>query len=150
MGADKKQIMKTKIKWRLANRPTPNELTDLVTSGILTKDEAREILISHETDEDRDKASLQDEIKFLRQLVQRLSEGKSQIVETIRYIEKPYYTKPWYQPYVYYCSSGSTGTTATAGYLDTSVITTANSVLDGSSTLTLSVDNNDFTDVKTF
>ena len=38
--------MTTKIKWRLANRPTPMELIDLTNAGLLTKEQAKEILFS--------------------------------------------------------------------------------------------------------
>lgn len=142
---------KTKIKWRLGRLPEPNEVAQLVTEGILSKDEAREILISHETDEDRDNTSLKGEIKFLRELVQKLSNNRrTEIVKQIEYIEKPYRRYDWWEPYKFYCTTGNgTGsltigagtTTATAGYLDTSatnaVYTTASS-------------QSDFTDIKTF
>lgn len=97
--------MTTKTKWRLKELPSPLEVADLVKSGILTKDEAREILISQETDEDRDKKSLQDEIKFLRELVSKLSVSRTEIVRQIEYIEKPYVSKPWYLQYQAYCTN---------------------------------------------
>lgn len=104
--------MTTKLNWRLSKLPTPSEVTDLVHSKIITQDEAREILFSLETEESRDIESLKSEIKFLRELVEKLSDGKmSKIVETIRIIEKPYYQQPWVQPYQTWCT-GSTGTTA--------------------------------------
>jgi len=65
--------MTTKLKWRLKELPETHEVAHLVKEGIMTKDEAREILFSQETEEDRTKKSLQDEIKFLRELVQKLS-----------------------------------------------------------------------------
>lgn len=100
--------MTKKIKWRLAERPTPSEISLLVEKELLTKDEAREILFSQETEEDRDKKSLESEIKFLRELVEKLSKNNnSTIVETIRYIEKPYYPQPWFQPYATWCSNTS-------------------------------------------
>lgn len=98
--------MTTKIKWRLANRPTPDEVGMLYAAGLLTKEEAREILISHETDEDRDKQSLQEEIKFLRSLVSSLS-ARSSIVEHIRTIQDPWHSKPWYVPYQAWCSTSA-------------------------------------------
>lgn len=101
--------MTTKIKWRLKERPTPDEVTELFKHGLLTKDEAREILFSLENDEDRTKESLQEEIKFLRELVQKLSSDRAQIVKTIEYVQVPYKKYDWYQPYQVYCSNGSGG-----------------------------------------
>lgn len=97
--------MTTKIKWRLANRPTPDEITLLFGQGLLTKEEAREILFSLETDEDRDKSGLQEEIKFLRELVKGMADNRSQIVTTIREVQKPYLQYPWWQQYQVYCNA---------------------------------------------
>lgn len=108
--------MTKKIKWRLGKLPSPDEVALLLDKGVLTKDEAREILFSLETDEDRDKASLQEEIKFLRELVQRLSNNnRTEIIRQIEYIEMPYRKYGWYQPYHIYCSSDNSSTTTT-GY----------------------------------
>ena len=98
--------MKTRNVWRLANRPTSEDVVKLLNSGIITKDEAKEILFNVEEEAERDKKSLESEIKFLRELVEKLSKGSpTQIIETIRYVEKPYIQYPWYQPYVIWCSS---------------------------------------------
>jgi hypothetical protein len=112
-----------KIIWRLKESPTTEKLSILVKEGILTKDEAREILFSSETEEDRDKKSLESEIKFLREIVEKLSNDKSRIVEVIREVQKPYYyTTPWYGPYQNWCY-GTTGTvnTLTGGATTTGV-----------------------------
>jgi len=91
---------KKKLVWRLGNLPTIEELRDLVVHDILTKDEAREILFTNEEVEDRDTKSLKEEIKFLRSLVEKLSNfTNTKIFETIKIVEKPYYEKPWYEPY---------------------------------------------------
>lgn len=97
--------MTTKLKWRLGKLPLPEEVTLLLKEGVLTKEEAREILFSLETEEDRDKKSLQEEIRFLRQLVQSMAQTSSKIVEHIKYVETPYRSYPWYQQYGVYCSS---------------------------------------------
>jgi hypothetical protein len=93
--------MKKTIKWRLAALPTPDELRNLVTDGIVSNDEAREILFSTETEDERDKASLEAEIKFLRKLVDKLSVNQTTTV--IREVERlrPTYTPfTWFQPYM--------------------------------------------------
>lgn len=98
----------TKIKWRLQHLPDPEEVKDLFTTGLLTKEEAREILFSLETEEERTKKSLQDEIKFLRSVIQKLS-TPSVIIQTIREVQKPYSGLPWYAPYQQYLVAGGGG-----------------------------------------
>ena len=112
--------MKTRNVWRLANRPTSEDVVKLLNSGIITKDEAKEILFNVEEEAERDKKSLESEIKFLRELVEKLSKGSpTQIIETIRYVEKPYIQYPWYQPYVVWCGNtniATGGNSATYAY----------------------------------
>lgn len=127
-----------KIVWRLKEQPTSGSLQGLVLNGILTKDEAREILFSSETEEDRDKKSLEFEIKFLRDLVERLSQGNNtRIVEVIKEIRVPYYQSPWYYPYQYWCGSNSGIATYT---------TSDSSQLQATNTSATS----NFSDIKTF
>ena len=93
-----------KLVWRLKEAPSPESLGNLVTQGLLSKEEAREILFNQEDQEDRDIKNLESEIKFLRELVEKLSKSKTEIVETIRYIEKPYYNRHWYALYDNWCN----------------------------------------------
>jgi hypothetical protein len=102
--------MTKKLVWRLKEQPTSENLRELVKDGILNKDEARQILFSSETEEGRDKESLKTEIKFLRELVEKLS-SQGKVVEIIREIEKPWRSYSWYEPYVVWC-----GSTSTSGY----------------------------------
>jgi len=97
--------MTKKLVWRLANLPNPSDVAKLVTDGIISQEEARDILFSSETKEDRDKKSLESEIQFLRDLVEKLSSDRSKVVEVIRTIEKPYYDYHWYRPYAVWCSN---------------------------------------------
>lgn len=140
------------LKWRLSKLPTPDEVRELVKDKIITQDEAREILFSQESDEERDKDSLKEEIKFLRELVNKMS-NRSTIVETIKYIEKPYIQWGWYQPYQVYCSgngiTGSVNTTAlninsaqSQYSLSNAVNTSVNYSYDG--------ETGDFTEISTF
>jgi len=108
--------MTKKISWRLGRLPDSNELVNLVLNKIITQDEAREILFSKEDIDERDKKSLESEIKFLRELVEQLSKNNTKtITETIRYIEKPYYHQTWYQPYNNWALCTSTNATAGVG-----------------------------------
>lgn len=91
------------LKWRLDSRPTVEELLQLVDKEIITKEEAKQILI---TESDRDTKSYQDEIKFLRELVEKLSNNQhSKIVEIIREVDRPYAKRPWWQPYDVWCAA---------------------------------------------
>ena len=107
---ENKTNMKTKMVWRFAKLPSVDELSMLIERSVITKDEARQILFSSETEEERDKQGLESEIKFLRDLVEKLSNDKAKVVEVIRTIERPYIQSPWYRPYATWCA----GTTYTA------------------------------------
>ena len=106
--------MTKKLVWRLGKLPSVEELQGLVKDKIITQDEAREILFSSEDEVDRDKKSLQSEIKFLRDLVESLS-NNSQTVEIIRKIEKPYTRWEWYRPYEVWSSNVCNLTTNNTG-----------------------------------
>lgn len=147
---------KTKTKWRLSNLPTPAEVSELFVAGLLTKDEAREILISLETEEDRTKKSLQEEIKFLRELVAKLTANRSVILESIRYIEKPYRQYEWYQPYYQYATTaGTTSLTYSSGSA-VNALNNLSSVSSGGGVSALAVQQSQqqgsasFTGIKTF
>ena len=99
--------MTKKLNWRLSKLPTPDEVRELVKDKIITQDEARGILFSSETEEERDKKSLESEIKFLRELVEKLSSSKTTIIETIREVQKPYHQYAWYKPYEVWCSASN-------------------------------------------
>ncbi len=106
--------MTKKLVWRLGKLPSPDEVRELVKDKIITQEEARDILFSDKEDTERDTKSLEEEIKFLRTLVEKLSVGSTKIVEVIKEVYRPYYTQPWYQPYGYWvtCQNiSSTGTT---------------------------------------
>lgn len=113
-------MKKETLKWRLTKLPTSEEVSKLVNDKIISKEEGREILFSTESEEERDEKSLKSEIKFLRDVIEKLSSNQTtRIVEVIKEVQKPYYRYDWYQPYMYYCTSGvSSGlitTNASAG-----------------------------------
>lgn len=122
--------MTKKLKWRLSSLPTPDELRELVKDKLITNEEAREIMFSLEDEKERDKKSLESEIKFLRELVEKLSKGRTSIVETIRYVEKPYYQYDWYKPYAVWCGSVSAYTTGTQDLTTTSGTATYTTALN--------------------
>jgi hypothetical protein len=102
--------MTTKLKWRLSKLPTPLEVTELLREKIISQEEAREILFNKDGDGERDDESLKEEIKFLRGLVDKLSNGRYTTV--YEYVYK-YPSTPWVQPYMTWCS----GYVGSASYL---------------------------------
>ena len=133
--------MTKKIIWRLKEQPSSESLRELVKDGILTKEEAREILFSQQEDTERDSESLKAEIKFLRELVEKLS-NRSQIIREVEIVKVPYYHSSWYQPYQVWCGGTSaTYTTGTTGMMN--LVTSV-----GSSSATGV--NTSFSDIKTF
>ena len=122
--------------WRLKEQPTSESLRELVKDNILTKDEAREILFSLEIKEERDVESFKSEIKFLRELVEKLSnQNNSKVVEIIREIDIPHWRKyPWWEPYW-------TWTTTYDGNTLSQASSNANYSFQGAT---------NFTDIKTF
>ena len=80
----------TSLIWRLSKLPTVEELRELVKDKIITQEEAKEVLFDEESfipEGDRGERSLQSEIKFLRELVEKLSKSKSEITTIIREVE---------------------------------------------------------------
>lgn len=127
---------KQKLVWRLGKLPTPDELRELVKDKIVTQEEAREILFNFETEEERDKKSLESEIKFLRELVEKLAKGRDRIIETIREVKVPYIYYRWYKPYEIWCENN-----------------VSNNVLCANATYTNSSESitvSNFSDIKTF
>ena len=99
--------MTKKINWRLKEQPTTESLQKLVSSGILTKDEAREILFNQINEQERDVESFKSEIKFLRELVDKLSQ-KSQTIQVIKEHYPQWKRFEWYQPYWGWCTLNET------------------------------------------
>ena len=140
---------KTKLKWRLSKLPEAHEVIALVANKLITQDEAKDILFSSETEEDRDEKSLKSEIKFLREMVDKLSSDKTRIVEVIKEVYKPYYTQPWYPYYTTWCSTQTGGNWYLDGASTTNTIGYSNAA--GSGTVTTSTANfSNFSDIKTF
>jgi hypothetical protein len=112
--------MTKKIIWRLGEKPSTKSLQELVSCGILNKEEAREILFNYEEADERSIESFKQEIKFLRELVEKLS-NRTQIVGVIKEVYKPYYNYQWYVPYYNYCG-GVTGITTCDGQSGTLIV----------------------------
>lgn len=136
---------KETLKWRLSKLPTSDEVLALIKDGVITKDEGKEILFTTEREEERDEASLKAEIKFLRELVENLaSKQTDRIIETIKYVEKPYNRYDWCKPYLVWCSSNNAVIT-TASSADTVYLSD-----NASATIADNTVNCAFTKIKTF
>lgn len=105
----------TRLVWRLNQLPDADEITNLLEKKVITHEEARQILFRTETEEDRDKKSLESEIKFLRELIEKLA-NRSQIITTVKEIIPSYGTYRWSEPYKFYCTDGTTYTTSGGTY----------------------------------
>jgi len=97
--------------WRLGKLPTVEEITTLIDKKVITQEEAREILFNKKVEETRDIRSLETEIKFLREIIEKLSQ-RERIVEVIKQIQPIYNTHPFYQPYQIWCGGIGTVTTS--------------------------------------
>lgn len=150
--------MTTKLKWRLTKLPTSEEVTNLVNDKIISKEEARDILFSQEEEGEVAEKDLKSEIKFLRELVDKLSSSNSKIVEVIKEVQVPYYRYDWYKPYYYWvggsgnnslASTGSSLTTTSGNYTLAAGGTTTGSGNAGATT-TLTGGVSSFKDISTF
>ncbi len=98
-------MTKKNLKWRLSKLPTSEEVLNLVKDKVITNEEARDILFTEETEKEVSLEDAKKEIKFLKEIIEKLSD-RNKIIETIRYIEKPYYyVQPWFQSYAVWCGS---------------------------------------------
>lgn len=126
----KKKTTKRNLTWKLENLPTASEVKELVETGILSKDEAREIILGNaESDKDKIEA-LETHVKFLEELVKDLAKNRSTTVyqpiyRTIDYTPKPYFEKVWMSTANNLKASGinlsSTVSDSSGGWVDGSV-----------------------------
>jgi hypothetical protein len=104
--------MKKKLIWRLSNLPTVEDLKTAVEAGLLTKEDAKDMLVRSEEEVPTDQLKeVKDELKLLRDLVMKIAaEPKFApitypiIFERIKEVPS-YPTRPWTSPWIHYCSS---------------------------------------------
>lgn len=118
--------MTKKLVWRLSKAPTVEELKTAVEAGIISKEEAKEMLVRNEEEIPTDQLKeVKDEMKLLRDLVLALSSKQSNfypiVVKEVEIIKQRPYVNTWIDPYITWCSS-----TGNADYK----FTTASSKLD--------------------
>ena len=114
--------------------PTVDELLRLVNDKLITQEEAKEILFNESDIDERDKKSLEEEIKFLRKLAETLVDNdRAIIVEKIKWIEKPYYSWDWWKPYQYWCTTTNSNDWT---FVDGSSVNLSTSLIDSATSLT--------------
>lgn len=108
----KSEKTKKNITWKLKDLPTAGELADLVNNNILTKEEAREIVLgSVDNDKERIKA-LESLVDFLQGLVTNLSNKNTTTYIPYHrsvYIDsptRPYWDKYWLKTDKIMCEAG--------------------------------------------
>lgn len=103
-------MTKKTIKWRLAEKPSPENLLKLIEGGVLTKEEAKQIVLDDSEVSQSDIDTIKSELELLRKMV--LEQGNSR--EIIKIIEKeipiyvrkyPRYEPYWWNDYKIYCSN---------------------------------------------
>jgi hypothetical protein len=114
--------MTTQLKWRLTKLPTVDEITTLLKEKIISQEEAKDILFNKETETDRDIESYKQEIKFLKEVIEKLGDRKA-IIQVVKEYVPHYISQPFYEPYWTYTTTGTSGTM----YLDCSGNSTTSS-----------------------
>lgn len=93
--------MTKKLVWRLATKPTVDEITTLLDKKIITETEAKELLFNEEEPPKKaTKSELDDirsEMKFIRDFVMNLRGVQVQpiIIERIKEVERDPWVRPW-------------------------------------------------------
>lgn len=107
--------MTNELKWRLSELPTGDEVASLVEQKVITTKEARQILFNEGKDDSKKVKELSEEVKFLRELCDKLAAKSNGWTTIIREYQqyKPIYPT-WYTGY-----SGVINTGATSGSLTT-------------------------------
>lgn len=81
---------KEELVWRLKDRPTAEGVSRLVEQGIITADQARDILFSKpvEKNNNEENKALKEQVKFLQDLVDRLVSERRSIAVPYTYTTK--------------------------------------------------------------
>jgi polyhydroxyalkanoate synthesis regulator phasin len=106
-------MTKQELKWRLKDLPDATGIAELVKQGVVTKEEARELLFNKVDQTDGDKVqALEKQIAFLEEMVRELA--KNRTVNTFHTTEIIKRYEPYYYPRYWMQSSGIGGNVAMA------------------------------------
>lgn len=108
----------TVLKWRLSEKPTVDNVSQLVSQGILTKEEARSIILDESEVSSKDLKNVDDLMKEIELLRNLFLESQNNNIKVVRIIERelnryPSYEYKWTYPYTTWCSSQTSGTNHT-------------------------------------
>lgn len=125
--------MKKTLNWRLKDLPDAVDVAELVDKKVITPEEARQLLFNEGKDEGKKVKELEEEVKFLRELCDKLaakSNGWTTVIKEIRRYT-PHYPV-WYANYQSvsapspYAITSATSTTGAIGMTSGSLSGTSN------------------------
>lgn len=102
-------MTKKKLNWRLTDLPTAGEVAELVDSGVITKEEARDILFNEKDNESAQVDELKRQIEFLEKIIENVSLGHRTILTYTPAL--PQYTYWRRNPNIWMSTAGSRGMT---------------------------------------
>jgi hypothetical protein len=91
------------VKWKLAEKPTADNLTKLLEAGVLTKEEVRKITIEDSVVTQSDIEAIKSEMKLMRDLILELSNRQPQYINLIQQ-RLPQGNIQWVHPWINYCN----------------------------------------------
>lgn len=116
------------LKWKLSEKPTAENLRSLVEIGIMTKEEAKKIVLDESSISQSDIEEIKAEMSLLRKMILELSEKSGKSIEIVRIIEREipvykdyYWHRPWWRDNIVWCSN------QLASYNNTTSYTTSGS-----------------------
>lgn len=124
-------MTKNELKWRLKDLPDASGIAELVKQGVVTKEEARELLFNKETPSKNNESdivkALKKQIEFLEELVKDLAQKSTETRTIYQTVEryKPYWEK--YSPY--WMSVGGSVGSAVSGKADINLTSYTNKLI---------------------
>lgn len=109
-------MTKKNLIWRLKDKPSVEDVTELLKEQVVTKEEARDLLFNEAGSDSEKLRDLKKQVEYLEDLVKELSKSRVQNypVVTPAYVEKWIERKHWEPSWIYYSSNvSSTGSTFT-------------------------------------
>lgn len=93
-------MKKMNLNWRLKDLPDAVDVAELVDKKVITPEEARQLLFNEGKDEGKKIKELEEEVKFLRELCDKLAAKSNGWTTVIKEIQKytPHYPV-WYTSY---------------------------------------------------
>lgn len=101
------QEIKT-LKWRLSERPSPDNILKLVEGGIITKEEAKGIILDEVSVDEVGLNSVKEELALLRKLILDSTTPNNVLIKIIEKNIEPHHNWGWTNPYTAWCSTSGT------------------------------------------